>query len=59
MKAMLLKLGFFVLTIISANNLMAFTAVTDGDWTNPLTWGGVALPEMSATRTLSSHRVLM
>jgi hypothetical protein len=42
MKAMLLKLGFFVLTIISANNLMAFTAVTDGDWTNPATWGGVA-----------------
>nr|WP_294862308.1 T9SS type A sorting domain-containing protein [uncultured Fluviicola sp.] len=42
MKAILLKLGFFVLTIMSANNLMAFTAVTNGNWTDPLTWGGVA-----------------
>jgi len=42
MKAMLLKLGFFVLTIISANNLFAFTAVTNGDWTDPATWGGTA-----------------
>jgi len=42
MKTHLLKLGFLVLTIISSNRLMAFTAVADGNWTNPLTWGGVA-----------------
>lgn len=42
MKTQLLKFGFFVLTIMSANNLMAFTAVTDGDWSNAATWGGVA-----------------
>lgn len=42
MKTILLKLGFFVLTIISTNNLLAFTAVTDGNWSDPLTWGGTA-----------------
>lgn len=44
MKTNELKLGLVVmaLTTLSASNLMAFTAVTDGDWTDPLTWGGVA-----------------
>ncbi len=44
MKTIVLKLGFvvLVLTTISTNRLLAFTAVTDGDWTDPLTWGGVA-----------------
>ncbi len=44
MKTMLLKMGFLVLflTTISTNKLLAFTAVTDGDWTDPVTWGGVA-----------------
>lgn len=44
MKTIVLKLGFvvFVLMTISTNRLLAFTAVTDGDWTDPLTWGGVA-----------------
>ncbi len=44
MKTHSLKLGFFVLilTTLSSNTLMAFTAVTNGDWTNPLTWGGIA-----------------
>ena len=42
MKAQLLKFGFFVLTMISANNLMAFTAVVDGNWSDAATWGGVA-----------------
>jgi len=44
MKTIVLKLGFVVLVLItiSTNRLLAFTAVTDGDWTDPLTWGGVA-----------------
>lgn len=42
MKAILLKFGFFVLTIISTNNLLALTAVTDGNWSDPATWGGTA-----------------
>lgn len=44
MKTIVLKLGLVVLVLmtISTNKLLAFTAVTDGDWTDPLTWGGVA-----------------
>lgn len=44
MKTHSLKLGFLVLflTTISSNTLLAFTAVTDGDWTDPNTWGGIA-----------------
>lgn len=42
MKALLLKLGFVFLTTLSVNNLMAFTAVTDGNWTDVATWGGTA-----------------
>jgi len=33
----------FVVAIIGTTiNLQAFTAVQDGDWTNPATWGGIA-----------------
>ncbi|TSJ41329.1 T9SS type A sorting domain-containing protein [Fluviicola chungangensis] len=44
MKTLLLKSGLFVvvLTLISTGKLFAFTAVTDGDWTDPATWGGTA-----------------
>ncbi len=44
MKATILKLGFFLLllTTVSTSKSLAYTAVTDGDWTNPATWGGVA-----------------
>jgi len=44
MKAYILKSRFIalVVTMLSAGNLMAYTAVADGDWTNPATWGGVA-----------------
>jgi hypothetical protein len=44
MNTYLSKLGFlFVVAIIGTTiNLRAFTAIQDGDWTDPLTWGGVA-----------------
>jgi hypothetical protein len=56
MKTRLSKIGFFVLvlTTISTNRLMAFTAVTDGDWTDPLTWGGVA-----PTGTVSNQDIII
>ncbi|MNJ90848.1 hypothetical protein D3C87_84880 [compost metagenome] len=44
MKTCLLKSGLFVLvlTTLSAGRLLAFTAVTDGNWSDPATWGGTA-----------------
>lgn len=44
MKTQLLKIGcfVFVLTIISFNRLLAFTATTNGNWSDAATWGGVA-----------------
>lgn len=44
MKTTLLRLGLFVvaITAISTGKLLAFTAVTDGNWTDPNTWGGTA-----------------
>lgn len=44
MKTSLLKSGLFVLvlTTLSAGRLLAFTAVTDGNWSDPATWGGTA-----------------
>lgn len=44
MRTTLLRSGFLllILTAISSGRLLAFTAVTDGNWTDPATWGGVA-----------------
>jgi hypothetical protein len=43
MRTTLLKLGFlFLILTVSSGRLWAFTAVTDGDWTNAATWGGTA-----------------
>lgn len=44
MRTTLLRSGFLllILTAISSGRLLAFTAVTDGNWTDPATWGGAA-----------------
>ena len=44
MRTTLLRSGFLllILTAISSGRLLAFTAVTDGNWTDPATWGGTA-----------------
>ena len=44
MKTQLLKIGcfVFVLTMISFNKSWAFTATTNGDWSDAATWGGTA-----------------
>lgn len=42
MRVKILKVGFLVLAMISTNNLLAFTAVTSGSWSDAATWGGTA-----------------
>lgn len=56
MKTSLLKSGLLalVLTTLSAGNLLAFTAVTDGNWSDPATWGGTA-----PTGTVSGDNIII
>lgn len=44
MRTTLLRSGFLllILTAVSSGRLLAFTAVTNGDWTDAATWGGTA-----------------